>query len=201
MIANQSGENLLTALIKPQLVKKEEEELKENNFDLNLYDDQFLIERNSLPYKTDELPLIFTHFRKKIEKVVKIREKVGKIIYEKKINKYDFNFESDINFQDLEFHKHSNFPFEGGESNGRERLKFYLWENKGIETYKETRNGLIGTEYSSKLSSYLSLGCLSPITIYHEVKKYEKEVQNFTDNHIKIINEKVVLKEKEIMTI
>jgi deoxyribodipyrimidine photo-lyase len=52
-----------------------------------------------------------------------------------------------------------------------------LWENKGIETYKETRNGLIGTEYSSKLSSYLSLGCLSPVTIYHEVKKYEKEVK------------------------
>tara|TARA_B100001741_G_scaffold313619_1_gene320685 strand:+ start:348 stop:1649 length:1302 start_codon:yes stop_codon:yes gene_type:complete len=157
--------------------EKEEEELKENNFDLNLYDDQFLVERNSLPYKTDELPLIFTHFRKKIEKVVQIREESGKIIYKKKINKYDFNFESDINFQDLEFHKHSNFPFKGGESNGRERLKFYLWENKGIETYKETRNGLIGTEYSSKLSSYLSLGCLSPVTIYHEVKKYEKEVK------------------------
>ena len=34
-----------------------------------------------------------------------------------------------------------------------------------------------------------------------EEKKYEKEVQNFTDNHIKIIDEKVVLKEKEIMTI
>ena len=157
--------------------EKEEEELKENNFDLNLYDDQFIVERNSLPYKTDELPLIFTHFRKKIEKVVKIREESGKIIYKKKINKYDFNFESDINFQDLEFHKHSNFPFKGGESNGRERLKFYFWENKGIETYKETRNGLIGTEYSSKLSSYLSLGCLSPVTIYHEVKKYEKEVK------------------------
>ena len=157
--------------------EKEEEELKENNFDLNLYDDQFLIERNSLPYKTDELPLIFTHFRKKIEKVVKIREEVGKIIYKKKITKYDFNFESDINFQDLEFHKYSNFPFKGGESNGRERLKFYLWENKGIETYKETRNRLIGTEYSSKLSSYLSLGSLSPVTIYHEVKKYEKEVK------------------------
>ena len=50
-------------------------------------------------------------------------------------------------------------------------------ENKGIETYKETRNGLIGTEYSSKLSSYLSLGCLSPVSIYHEIKKYEKEIK------------------------
>ena len=32
-------------------------------------------------------------------------------------------------------------------------------------------------------------------------KKFEKEVQNFTDKHIKIIDEKVVSKEKEIMTI
>ena len=34
-----------------------------------------------------------------------------------------------------------------------------------------------------------------------EEKKFEKDVQVFTDTHIKIIDEKVVLKEKEIMTI
>ena len=34
-----------------------------------------------------------------------------------------------------------------------------------------------------------------------EEKKFEKQVQNYTDNHIKIIDEKVVSKEKEIMTI
>ena len=32
-------------------------------------------------------------------------------------------------------------------------------------------------------------------------KSFEKNVQNITDNHIKIIDEKVSLKEKEIMTI
>ena len=32
-------------------------------------------------------------------------------------------------------------------------------------------------------------------------KKFEKEVQTFTDKHIKIIDEKVASKEKEIMTI
>ena len=32
-------------------------------------------------------------------------------------------------------------------------------------------------------------------------KKYEKLIQTHTDNHIKIIDEKVVIKEKEIMTI
>ena len=32
-------------------------------------------------------------------------------------------------------------------------------------------------------------------------KKYEKEIQVLTDNHIKIIDDKVIAKEKEIMTI
>ena len=34
-----------------------------------------------------------------------------------------------------------------------------------------------------------------------EEKKYEKEIQVLTDNHIKIIDNKVIAKEKEIMTI
>jgi len=34
-----------------------------------------------------------------------------------------------------------------------------------------------------------------------EEKNYEKKVQSITDNHIKLVDEKVLLKEKEIMTI
>ena len=34
-----------------------------------------------------------------------------------------------------------------------------------------------------------------------EEKKFEKSVQLFTDNHIKKIDEKIISKEKEIMTI
>ena len=34
-----------------------------------------------------------------------------------------------------------------------------------------------------------------------EEKKYEKQIQELTDNHIKIIDDKVIAKEKEIMTI
>ena len=34
-----------------------------------------------------------------------------------------------------------------------------------------------------------------------EEKKHEKDIQVLTDNHIKIIDDKVIAKEKEIMTI
>ncbi|MGA7935862.1 MAG: DASH family cryptochrome, partial [Kovacikia sp.] len=44
-----------------------------------------------------------------------------------------------------------------------------------LKTYKETRNGMLGTDYSSKLSPWLALGCLSPRTIYDQVQQYESQ--------------------------
>ena len=40
----------------------------------------------------------------------------------------------------------------GGARAGEERLAFYFWESKLIESYKETRNGLIGPRYSTQFS-------------------------------------------------
>jgi deoxyribodipyrimidine photo-lyase len=44
-----------------------------------------------------------------------------------------------------------------------------------VAHYKETRNGLVGPDYSSKLSPWLSQGCLSPKLLYYELKRYERE--------------------------
>ncbi|CAE6419686.1 unnamed protein product [Rhizoctonia solani] len=58
------------------------------------------------------------------------------------------------------------FPFKGGESAARQRLDYYLGiggaeESCPATTYKETRNGLLGADYSTKFSPYLTFGCLS----------------------------------------
>lgn len=58
------------------------------------------------------------------------------------------------------------FPFKGGESSARQRLEHYMGVGgAGVGspavTYKDTRNGLLGTEYSTKFSPYLTFGCLS----------------------------------------
>ncbi len=66
-------------------------------------------------------------------------------------------------------------PFEGGETIALQRLERYLWQRDLIRTYKDTRNGLLGEDYSSKFSAWLSLGCLSPRLIYYEVKRYEAD--------------------------
>jgi deoxyribodipyrimidine photo-lyase len=54
-------------------------------------------------------------------------------------------------------------------------LNYYFKETKLISKYKETRNELIGTDYSSKFSPWLANGCLSPREIYYDLKKYEEK--------------------------
>lgn len=69
--------------------------------------------------------------------------------------------------------KISAFPFKGGETEGVDRLHQYLWGTDAIATYKETRNGMVGTEYSTKFSPWLANGSISPRYIFSEVKRYE----------------------------
>jgi len=67
------------------------------------------------------------------------------------------------------------FPFPGGETSGMDRLNDYLWGSHSVAKYKETRNGMVGENYSTKFSPWLALGCLSPRMIFSLIKKYEKE--------------------------
>jgi deoxyribodipyrimidine photo-lyase len=67
-------------------------------------------------------------------------------------------------------------PFRGGETAALERLHRYIWTDRRLSTYKETRNGLLGEAYSSKLSMWLAQGALSPRTVYEEVRRFESQV-------------------------
>ncbi|TNV80968.1 hypothetical protein FGO68_gene1718 [Halteria grandinella] len=73
----------------------------------------------------------------------------------------------------------SSLEFVGGEDAGLERVKYYLWETKMIQKYKDTRNALMGADFSSKLSPWMACGNLSPRYVYWETKKFE---QRFKEN-------------------
>jgi deoxyribodipyrimidine photo-lyase len=81
----------------------------------------------------------------------------------------------DFGHEPFETNPNAAFACKGGETAGIERLKYYLWETNAAATYKQTRNGLIGSDYSTKFSPWLATGCLSPKYIYAELKRYEKE--------------------------
>ena len=63
----------------------------------------------------------------------------------------------------------------GGESAALERLKHYLWDTDCLASYFDTRNGMLGPDYSTKFSAWLAAGCISPRTIHHEIQKYEQQ--------------------------
>jgi deoxyribodipyrimidine photo-lyase len=66
--------------------------------------------------------------------------------------------------------------FQGGETAALERLNHYFFGSRCLTKYKETRNGMIGPDYSSKFSTWLANGCLSVRHVYYETLKYEKQV-------------------------
>ncbi|KAG5664344.1 hypothetical protein KAF25_008078 [Fusarium avenaceum] len=66
----------------------------------------------------------------------------------------------------------SAHPFKGGESPAWDRL-YHLIKSGAMTTYQETRNGLLGTDYSTKLSAYLALGSISARSIHDELVKFE----------------------------
>lgn len=65
--------------------------------------------------------------------------------------------------------------FRGGETAGLARVKDYIWDKDLLRTYFDTRNGMIGGDYSTKFSPWLAHGCISPRHIARECRKYEEQ--------------------------
>ena len=151
-----------------------------SNIKVNYSFDQFLYHPNDLKKKIDDIPNVFTLFRKKCEKDLKVRnlkDNTCKLETKNRLpNEYKIPSLNDLGFKYFSIDKRSAFPFRGGTKSGIERINNYFWETKKLSFYKNTRNGLIGIDYSSKLSSWLANGSLSPKMIYWEIKKYENQV-------------------------
>lgn len=65
--------------------------------------------------------------------------------------------------------------FVGGEDAALERLQKWMFDDDRLKDYFDIRNGMLGEGYSSKLSPWLSLGCISPRRIWKEAQRYEQE--------------------------
>jgi len=137
-----------------------------------------LFHASDLPFPLKNIPEVFTDFRKKVEKESTVRpiSETPKSIKSPILPKFELPQASDFGLETIEIDQRTAFPFKGGETQALKRLNDYLFESHLIEKYKETRNGLMGESYSSKLSTWLTFGCISPKTIYYEIKRYEKEV-------------------------
>lgn len=140
---------------------------------------KMLYHTGDLPYPITQTPEIFTTFRKETERITPVREPLPtpSQLPPLSIRVEIGEIPSLEDFGHTSFSKdeRSVIPFKGGETEGLRRLKYYLWDSNLIKNYEDTRNGMMGGDYSTKFSAYLAQGCLSPKMVYHELKKYESE--------------------------
>ncbi|TKA68507.1 hypothetical protein B0A49_06524 [Cryomyces minteri] len=66
----------------------------------------------------------------------------------------------------------SVMPFHGGSQAGRNRTHALI-TNGSMSGYKDTRNGLLGTDFSTKLSAWLALGCITARQIHWDLVDFE----------------------------
>jgi deoxyribodipyrimidine photo-lyase len=131
--------------------------------------DHTLLYPSQLPFSIHAVPDTFSNFRKKVDHCFICPPM-----------KYSIKFSS------LSPPKHVAEVFNGStkqsilnvnEAMATDYLNEYIWKSQSILHYKDTRNLSIGDMVSTKLSCWLSTGCLSPRTVAAEVKKFEAEVE------------------------
>ena len=130
---------------------------------------------DDLDYNPKEyLPHIYGKFREK-SAGVKVRDLVkspakGDLPYPSKSDNIMKEAETylpslkEMGHETPKLDKRACLEFKGGESNGLQRIKDYM--TRSVGHYAQTRNGLLGSEYSSKLSPWLANGCISIRDIY-----------------------------------
>lgn len=156
-----------------------EKKLLAQKINLDLFWQQTLYHLDDLPFPIARIPDVFTEFRKAVEKYTAVRKTFPK---PQKLSKLPENFFvgeipnlKKLGLQEPAISSKAVMPFKGGETEALARLNHYFWQSNALRNYKETRNGLVGADYSSKFSPYLALGCISPRFIDEQVKLYEKE--------------------------
>ncbi len=154
--------------------------LKEHNIDFEQFWGATLYHAKDLPFWISRLPDVFTEFRKSVERQSKIREtfptpRAVKLPEGLELGKIPEIYELILFSEPPTKDNRAVLNFKGGETEALKRLDDYFWKGDHLKTYKETRNGLLGADYSSKFSAWLAFGCISPRYIYEEIKRYETQ--------------------------
>ncbi len=153
--------------------------LKQQNITIKSFWGSTLLHPEDFPFAIANLPELFTNFRKRVELDFTVRE-----IFPtpNSLNPLPDNLDvGDIpNLAHLELPEpqpcdRAVLQFCGGESAAIQRLEHYFWQSDRLQVYKQTRNGMLNADDSSKFSPWLALGCLSPRYIYAQVKQYESD--------------------------
>lgn len=141
-----------------------------------------LFDRAELPFAVADLPPTFSQFRKQVEKHAAGRplpmpRRMRKTLVVDKLPCVLDHWRNDLAVQ-----QHAGKPgaaqpmqFSGGSAAGLRQLDYFLSESHLIAGYKETRDQLDGWDFSSKLSPWLALGCISARQVAEAIRRYEAQ--------------------------
>ncbi|PSB23436.1 DASH family cryptochrome [Stenomitos frigidus] len=137
-----------------------------------------LFHPDDLPFEVSQLPELFTHFRKQVEQQSTVQPTLRSPDKLPSLPEIEVGLLPQMAAFGLEVPTQDDravLVFKGGETGGFNRVNHYIWQHDCLKVYKETRNGMLGADYSSKFSAWLALGCLSPRYIYEQIQQYEAE--------------------------
>ncbi|KAI1654658.1 cryptochrome [Daldinia decipiens] len=162
-------------------------------------DEKYFIDDRDVKLEKDDLPDVFTTYRKMMEP---LREKpratlstpqkdtLPKSVEKSLIPTQESPFEIPSSYDEFEeallrpvrgtlsnsppFPEgaKSAHPFRGGEDSAHNRL-VYLIQSGSASLYKSSRNGLLGSDFSTKLSAYLAQGCITARQVHDKLVAYE----------------------------
>ena len=155
----------------------EQEHLLADQINLILSSGRGIWEESDLPFALNDLPAVFSSFRRKVEKKMQIRSlfpppRSMACSWE---TKTELPTHPSLGFEEYSIEERAVLDFRGGAKEAKKWMNQWIWERDCLKEYKETRNGMVGADYSSKLSPWLSIGCISALEVYWEIKKYESE--------------------------
>jgi deoxyribodipyrimidine photo-lyase len=136
-----------------------------------------IFEPSQLPFSLEQLPGSFSKFRRLVEKMdldsiisapldapatlpapALVADMAWQTLWQEQFPESSDNLDQAL--------------FKGGASAGEQHLKGYFSRDLA-SSYKQTRNGLDGMDYSTKFSPWLANGTLSPRRIIQQLKQYE----------------------------
>jgi deoxyribodipyrimidine photo-lyase len=131
---------------------------------------------DDLPFPDGKPPRVFTVYRKAVEQACPVRPLLPapQQIPAPRLQEGADASVWPLTCADVRTDPRAAMAFRGGSVAGRERLRHYFWESRALSRYKETRNGLMGPDYSSRLSPWLAVGSLSARQVYWELRQYEE---------------------------
>ena len=133
----------------------------------------FLFNASQLPFELQELPDSFSKFRRRVEPIdIAEPAQAPNSLPPPPATAKGREWQQQFG----DFKTQQQPLFRGGQTQGVQHMQNYF-SRRLASTYKQTRNGLDGMDYSTKFSPWLAAGSLSPRMIVQALKQYEMQVE------------------------